>query len=150
VVTAPSQALPAARRKPGPVAFLFTGSVLYAALIPMVPLDLFLVVYQAICFTTWGIPKVHRADHFRYDRVKLPYLTHQQRLHCLYCSYANGLASYFREILGRTEQYWCPIKHAHPLPTSHSRYVKFLANGDAEGFRKRGNAVAEDFSDLEN
>ena len=115
----------------------------------MVPLHLFLILYQAICFTSWGIPKVHRADHFRYDRAKLPYLTPQQRFHCLYCSYANGLASYFREVLARTEQYWCPIQHATAPPHPHSRYSKFLPHGDAQAFRQKGNIVAEDFSDLE-
>jgi hypothetical protein len=53
----------------------------------------------------------------------------------LYCSYVNNLILYAQEIGGRTERFWCPIKHAKRQKTSHSHYTTFLEYGDAEKFR---------------
>ena len=52
------------------------------------------------------------------------------------------------EIAGRTEQYWCPIKHALRMKTVHSRYQKFFDYGDAEQYCARLKQVSEDFDDL--
>jgi len=41
-----------------------------------------------------------------------------------------------REIAARTEQYWCPIKHARRLYGAHDRYPAFFEHGDAEAFRQ--------------
>jgi hypothetical protein len=45
--------------------------------------------------------------------------------------------AYAREISSRTEQYWCPIKHAIRITDPHHRYYDFLEFGDAEGYRTR-------------
>ena len=58
-------------------------------------------------------------------------------LNCSYCDYANGVIAYVREIGSRTEQYWCPIKHALRIRDPHERYLKFLEYGDAVGYRAR-------------
>lgn len=58
-----------------------------------------------------------------------------EKLNCVYCGYANGLLAYATEITARTEQYWCPIKHAHKLLGTHKRYARFLDYGDAEGYQ---------------
>jgi hypothetical protein len=42
-----------------------------------------------------------------------------------------------REISSRTEQYWCPIKHALRIADPHQRYFEFLEYGDADGYRAR-------------
>jgi hypothetical protein len=55
---------------------------------------------------------------------------------CVYCGYANGVLAYVREIAARTEQYWCPIKHARPIPAPHARYRVFLEYGDARAYRQ--------------
>ena len=70
------------------------------------------ITNQAICFRSYRIPRVRRMDYIRLDRSQLAYLNWVETLNCLYCGYANGVAAYVREIAGRTEQYWCPIKHA--------------------------------------
>jgi hypothetical protein len=49
---------------------------------------------------------------------------------------SNGLIAYVREIAGRTEQHWCPIKHARRVIGAHPRYASFEDYGDADGFRK--------------
>lgn len=40
---------------------------------------------------------------------------------CAYCSYDNRLISYLKEIVARTEQYCCPIKHARRVLASQFR-----------------------------
>ena len=110
--------------------------------------DLFLVIYQAICFPVYGIPKVNRKDHFVFDRGQLKYLNFVERVNCVYCSYGNGLFAYAREVSARTEQHWCPIKHARRLRELHSRYGHFLDYGNADQYREQIETVRNDFVDL--
>lgn len=77
-----------------------------------------------------------RGDYFVYDRDLLAYLNIIEKLNCTYCSYANGLAAYVKEIVGRTEQYWCPIKHACRILHAHPHYRDFVDFGDAEAYRR--------------
>ncbi len=114
---------------------VITAPVIYALIVPFALLDLFVTVYHAICFPVYGIPKVRRADHIRFDRQHLAYLNGMQKLNCVYCGYCNGLVSYVREIAGRTEAYWCPIKHAARVDGAHRHYADFLEYGDGEGFQ---------------
>lgn len=113
---------------------VITAPVIYALIVPFVLLDIFVTVYHAICFPVYGIPKVRRADHIRLDRHHLAYLNGLQKLNCVYCGYCNGLLSYVREIAGRTEAYWCPIKHAARVDGTHAHYGSFLEYGDADEF----------------
>ena len=112
-----------------------TAPVIYAGFVPLLLLDLFLFVYQSICFPVYRIPKVERSVYLVLDRGDLPYLNVVEKLNCFYCGYANGLASYFREISARTEQYWCPIKHARRIVAAHDNYTGFFEFGDAESYR---------------
>ncbi len=118
------------------LATILTAPVIYAGFIPFALLDLFLVAYQSICFPIYGIPKARRSDYLVFDRDDLPYLNVIEKFNCFYCSYANGLASYVREIAARTEQYWCPIKHARRIRDAHRHYGRFFEFGDAESFAK--------------
>ena len=72
-----------------------------------------------------------------FDRHELGYLNFIERFHCEYCAYANGLIAYATEILGRTEQYFCPIKHARKILGVHGRYAEFMAYGDSADFHVR-------------
>ncbi len=116
---------------------ILTAPVIYSVIVPLVLLDLFVTVYQLICFPVYGIPKVRRQDYFVFDRGYLAYLNFVEKLNCAYCSYGNGLAAYAREIFALTEQYWCPIKHARRVVGAHSRYAKFEDYGDAENYQMR-------------
>ncbi|RDV03759.1 hypothetical protein DXH78_03645 [Undibacter mobilis] len=116
---------------------MLVAPVIYAGIVPFVLLDLFVSVYQAVCFPVYGIAKVKRADYLVFDRHHLAYLNALEKLNCAYCSYANGLIAYVREIVARTEQYWCPIKHARRVIGSHARYAMFDDYGDGEGYRER-------------
>lgn len=112
-----------------------TAPVIYAVFFAMVMLDVFVSVYQLVCFPVYRIPKVRRADYFAFDREQLAYLNLLEKFNCLYCSYGNGLIAYVREIVARTEQYWCPIKHARRVRGVHERYAGFTDFGDAEAYR---------------
>jgi hypothetical protein len=111
--------------------------VIYSMFIPLVLLDIWVTVYQHICFRAYGIPRVRRSKFLVIDRQHLAYLNFIEKLNCIYCGYGNGVIAYAREIAGRTEQYWCPIKHAVRIRDPHQRYLKFLDYGDAEGYRKK-------------
>lgn len=116
---------------------VITAPVIYSLIFPALMLDLFVSTYQFICFPVYKIKKVKRRDYIIVDRHNLKYLNILERINCLYCGYVNGLFGYVQEIGGRTEQYWCPIKHARRIKNHHSRYYTFTDYGDAEVYQKR-------------
>jgi len=132
-----------------PLSHILTAPVIYGAIFPLLLLDLAMSVYQAVCFPVYGIPRIRRADYFVYDRGLLPYLNWIERMNCLYCSYAIGLMTYAKEIAGRTEQYWCPIKHARRLHDPHGHYAKFFDYGDVEGYRNELERLRRQYPELE-
>ncbi|HXP78663.1 MAG TPA: hypothetical protein VN976_02065 [Verrucomicrobiae bacterium] len=125
-----------------------TSPFIYALIVPFALLDLFVSVYQAVCFPVYGIPKARRGDYIAIDRNKLRYLNALEGLNCMYCSYGNGVLAYTVEIAGRTEQHWCPIKHARRVQNTHDRYSHFLPYGDAAAYREGIDKVRCDFKDL--
>jgi len=116
---------------------LITGPIIYGMGLPLLLFDLCVTLYQAFCFPIYRIARVRRKDYFVYDRRHLEYLNIIERFHCTYCAYANGLIAYTREIAARTEQYFCPIKHAHRILGTHARYKRFLAYGEATDYHAR-------------
>ena len=64
-------------------------------------------------------------------------LNFSEKFHCTYCAYASGLVSYVSAIIGKTEEYFCPIKHARHILGSHARYNRFLDYGDAADYEGR-------------
>ena len=127
---------------------ILTAPIIYFGVVPFFLLDLFLGVYQAICFPVYGIPMAQRSDYLIFDRGGLKYLNLVERINCRYCSYGNGVLAWAREIGGRTEQHWCPIKHARRLRELHSRYAHFVEYGNAGQYRDKIDAVRNDFVDL--
>ena len=115
---------------------VLTAPVIYAGWIPFLLMDLFVTLYQYICFPIYRIPRVKRSDYVVLDRGELPYLNLVEKFNCFYCSYGTGVAAYVREVAARTEQYWCPIKHARRIRGAHGRYPQFFDYGDAEAFRQ--------------
>ena len=127
---------------------VLTSPFIYLGVIPFALLDLFLTLFQGVCFPLYGIPKVKRSDYLIFDRGRLTYLNLVERLNCVYCSYANGLLAYANEVAARTEQHWCPVKHASRLRSPHSRYTRFFDYGDAEQYRRKIETVRSDFVDV--
>ncbi|MGW8310982.1 MAG: hypothetical protein ACWGNB_07950 [Thiogranum sp.] len=118
-----------------PPRHILTAPFVYAMVVALVLLDIALLVYQQICFRAYGVPRVVRGDYIVIDRYHLGYLNGIEKLNCLYCGYANGLIAYAREVVARTEQYWCPIKHARRVPGAHERYHSFADYGDAQSWQ---------------
>lgn len=116
---------------------MLVSPVIYAGIVPFLLLDLFVSLFQAVCFPIYGIAKIKRSDYFVFDRHHLAYLNALEKLNCAYCSYANGLMAFAREIAARTEQYWCPIKHARRVIGTHARYALFDDYGDGEHYQAR-------------
>lgn len=116
---------------------LITGPIIYGMIIPLVVMDFFVSFYQLTCFPIYGIPRVKRADFIVFDRQHLEYLNIIEKFHCTYCAYGTGLVAYMNEILARTEQYFCPIKHARKLAGTHPRYKRFLSYGEAHDYEAR-------------
>jgi len=118
-----------------------TAPVIFAVFFPLLLLDLFVTAYAFLCFPLYGITQVRRRDYLVFDRAHLAYLNVIEKINCAYCSYANGLAAYVKEVAARTEQYWCPIKHARRMLQAHPYYGTFVDYGDAEGYRRELQAL---------
>lgn len=116
---------------------LITGPIIYAMIIPLVVTDIFVSFYQLTCFPIYGIKKVRRSDYIVFDRQNLHYLNFIEKFHCTYCAYGSGMICYVSEIVARTEQYFCPIKHAHKMLGVHARYARFLSFGEAENYEEK-------------
>lgn len=119
------------------IPYILTAPLIYSLIIPFVLLDVFVTVYQQVCFRVYGIPLVKRSEYVVMDRKYLQYLNWIEKLNCVYCEYGNGVISYVREVAGRTEQFWCPIKHAKKVKDAHSRYLEFIEYGDTEDFHQK-------------
>ena len=129
------QAIPTYIRQ-GRLRNLLSAPIIYSLIVPLAVLDLWLSVYQWICFPIYGIAIVRRDRYFVFDRRHLAYLNGVEKANCTFCSYANGLIAYVREIAGRTEQYWCPIRHARKTTGPHGHYHLFFEYGDGERYHR--------------
>lgn len=127
-----------------------TAPVIYSLLIPISMLDLFVSLYQLICFPVYQVPHVTRKDYVVVDRHSLAYLNVIEKVNCAYCGYCNGVLAFAREVASRTEQYWCPIKHARRAKGCHSRTCLFCEFGDAQGYAENLKKLRKQFQDLEN
>lgn len=116
---------------------------IYSMIFPAIFLDLFLFIYQQTAIRLYKIPLVKRSDYIVFDRKELDYLNTIQKINCLYCSYVNWLFSYAVEVWGRTEKYWCPIKNAKKMKSSHDWQRYFADYGDPEWFKECFHSVDE-------
>ncbi|PIT76749.1 hypothetical protein B9Z39_00240 [Limnohabitans sp. JirII-29] len=128
---------------------VLTAPLIYSVLGPLLLLDVFVTVYQRVCFPIYGIPCVKRSDYFVYDRTHLAYLNVIEKVNCAYCSYGNGLMAYAREIVARTEMYWCPIKHARKVLQAHPYYAGFVDYGDAQSYQRELERLRAQLSQLD-
>ena len=122
---------------------------IYSMVIPLAFLDITVTIYQHVCFRLYDIARVDRSKYVVIDRHQLAYLNGIEKLNCMYCGYGNGVIAYTREIVARTEQYWCPIKHARRVLGTHRRYNKFLAYGDAEAYKTQRIKLRENLRDAD-
>ncbi len=115
-----------------PITYYLSSPFIYALIIPAILLDIFVSIYHSINFRIYGIGLVKRQNYILIDRHRLSYLNIMEKINCMYCGYFNGLLAYVGEIAARTEQFWCPIRHASAGAPRHTRTNKFLAYGDSD------------------
>lgn len=128
--------IPRFLRESSPLTVL-SAPVIYSLIVPVALLDVWVSTYQRICFPIYGIARVRRSAYVVIDRQHLAYLNVIEKWNCVFCGYANGVFAYVREIAGRTEQYWCPIRHARRPRGTHGHYHEFVDFGDAAGYKQR-------------
>ena len=109
------QSIPSFIRESDPLSLL-SAPVIYSLIGPIALIDLWITLYQAICFRMYGIARVRRSAYIVVDRQHLAYLNAIERLNCMYCGYANGVLAYVREVAARTEQYLVPNPARTPRP----------------------------------
>jgi hypothetical protein len=91
------QRIPAYLRTSRPQNIL-TAPFICSLIVPIALLDLWLTVYQRICFPLHGIAPVRRSLYLVFDRGRLAYLNGIEKFNCMDWSYANGVFAYVREI----------------------------------------------------
>jgi len=110
--------------------------IIASLIIPIVLFDIWVEIYHRLCFPLYKVPYIKRSNYIKIDRHKLNYLTWLQKIYCVYCGYANGLAAYWVKIAGETERYWCGIQHQRVdnfVFQEHQR--DFARYGDQEDFK---------------
>ena len=125
-----------------------SAPIIYSIIVPFIILDIFVTLYQHICFRIYGVPRVIRSKYIIIDRQRLPYLNTIEKINCIYCGYGNGLIAYVREVGARTEQYWCPIKHARRSLEPHRLEKGFVDFGDAENYKIRLKVLQNELIEL--
>ncbi|MFC1644896.1 hypothetical protein ACFL08_02630 [Patescibacteria group bacterium] len=117
------------------------GPFIFSMIIPFIFFDLCLEIYHRICFPLYGISLVKRSRYIRVDRHRLSYLSFVEKFYCAYCGYGNGLLHYASIIAGRTEKYWCGIKHKRDdyfvAPSHHKDFLEYGDEETLKGFKKK-------------
>jgi hypothetical protein len=98
-------------KNPGFLLFVISQIVVWIGIIPIFIIDIYLSLYHSICFFIYDMPRVPRKEYIVIDRGKLKGLNWYQKMECMYCGYANGVAARFKTIANITEFYSCAIKH---------------------------------------
>ena len=128
-----------------PLLHLLTSPLIYGMLIPAILFDVILFLYQQIIFRIYKFEFLKRSDYIIFDRQYLGYLNFIEKLHCMYCSYFNGLMHYASAIASRTELYFCPIKHAKKIAYEHEYYDAFFRYGEEEEYQKKLEELRKEF-----
>ena len=91
---------------------LIAALAIWSTLPAVVFIHCYLWLYQQVYFSIYAMPKARFRDYCIVDRHKLRKLNWCQKLACMYCGYANGVAAWVKVIANRTEVYSCAIKHS--------------------------------------
>ncbi len=116
--------------------FVITAPFIYFQIVPIVILDVFVSLYQRVCFPVYKIEQVDRDEYVKFDRHLVSFLTNKQKLDCLYCQYFNGVIAYVREVAGRTEKYWCPLRNIK-RKDPHRHYKDFAERTNSLEFQEK-------------
>jgi hypothetical protein len=120
-----------------PLLHFLTAPIMYGMVIPAILLDVIIFIYQQVVFRIFKVKFLKRSDYIVFDRHYLGYLNPIEKFNCLYCSYINGLLQYASAVAGRTEFYFCPIKHAKKIAYQNDYYHEYLMYGDEDGYHDK-------------
>jgi len=96
-------------------------------------INLYIQIYQNICFPAYGIQRVKQGEYLIFNESQLSGL---DLIECICYFYAVGMLRFSLEVTSRTESFWCPIKHLRRLTIEyHDKYSKFADYGDEEAFK---------------
>ncbi len=73
-----------------PIESVATSPVIYSLIVPLLIVDAWVSLYQAICFRAYRIPRVRRSQYIVFDRQHLAYLNWIEALNCVFCAYATA------------------------------------------------------------
>ncbi|WP_309496276.1 hypothetical protein [Sulfurovum sp.] len=118
-----------------PFLHLLSSPIIYVMVIPAILLDIILFIYQQVIFRIYKFKFIKRSEYIIYDHQYLGYLNPIEKLHCLYCSYFNGLMQYAAAIASRTELFFCPIKHAKKVAYEHDYYDIYFEYGEGDDYQ---------------
>jgi len=127
-----------------PLIQLLCAPVIYGMVIPAVILDVSLFLYKTVVGKVFKIKFAGRDEYIVFDRQYLGYLNSIEKFNCMYCSYFNGLMHYATAIAGRTELYFCPIRHAKKIAYEHPFHDKFFNYADGEAYQERLKELREE------
>lgn len=90
-------------------------AMLYTAvgILPMFAIDVYTVIFQYVYFGIHHIPKLDRREYVVMDRHRLRGLSPTQKVNCVYCGYANGVAGFAKAVVEQMERFSCAVKHEH-------------------------------------
>jgi hypothetical protein len=123
---------------------ILTAPFIYACILPFVLLDLFVSMYQWVCFPVYGVPKARLRDYMAIDRNKLRYLNALEGLIvCTAHMQTDCLPTLWKSQDGAA---LVPNRaRARRIQQAHDRYSHFLPFGDAAAYRERIDKVRNDF-----
>ncbi len=127
-----------------PLLHLLSSPVVYMMVFPAMLLDVMLFIYTNVVSRVFKFDFLPRNAYVVFDRQYLGYLNSMEKLNCMYCSYFNGLMAYASAVAGRTELFFCPIKHAKKIAYKHEYYDAFLGYGDEEKYQKKLKKLREE------
>jgi hypothetical protein len=113
---------------------LITGPIIYSVILPLLVLDVFVSLYQLLCFPIYKVKPFRRSEFIVFDRQELKYLDWISKFHCTYCAYAVGLIGFVSAVIGATEAYFCPIKHHSKKSHGPVRKYRFVAYEQSDDF----------------
>ena len=113
---------------------IITGPIIYSMFVPLLFLDICISLYQATCFPVYNIAKISRGDFIIFDRQELKYLDWISKFHCTYCAYGVGVVAFASAVIGKTEAYFCPIKHKARTAQANPPLPQYLEYAEPTDF----------------
>jgi hypothetical protein len=91
---------------------MYNDPVICAMVVPLALAYPSFTLYRQPCFRAHDVPRVPRGDCPVIDRHRPVYLNTIGKLNHIHRGYGGGVTAFAREVIARTGQYRCPVRHA--------------------------------------